>query len=104
MLESCQETIDKLGSQLGERRERRKQLASELELLREDLKAEKVVLGSQVCPAPVLGLPAGASCLWMLHETSPGAPQAHCLASLDAFLQLSHFETFGRGFSIQLLS
>ncbi|XP_064326427.1 coiled-coil domain-containing protein 30 isoform X4 [Phalacrocorax carbo] len=48
MLESCQETIEKLGSQLGERRERRKQLASELELLREDLKAEKVVLGSQV--------------------------------------------------------
>ncbi|XP_014743928.1 PREDICTED: coiled-coil domain-containing protein 30 isoform X3 [Sturnus vulgaris] len=47
MLESCQETIDKLGSQLGERRERRKQLASELELLWEDLKAEKVVLGSQ---------------------------------------------------------
>ncbi|XP_038015479.1 coiled-coil domain-containing protein 30 isoform X1 [Motacilla alba alba] len=50
MLESCQETIDKLGSQLGERRERRKQLASELELLREDLKAEKVVLGSQGLP------------------------------------------------------
>ncbi|RLV95568.1 hypothetical protein DV515_00012850 [Chloebia gouldiae] len=50
MLESCQETIDKLGSQLGERRERRKQLASELELLREDLKAEKVVLGSQDLP------------------------------------------------------
>ncbi|CAN8198565.1 unnamed protein product [Coccothraustes coccothraustes] len=49
MLESCQETIDKLGSQLGERRERRKQLASELELLREDLKAEKV-LGSQGLP------------------------------------------------------
>ncbi|XP_069730588.1 coiled-coil domain-containing protein 30 [Phaenicophaeus curvirostris] len=48
MLESCQETIEKLGSQLGQRRERRKQLASELELLREDLKAEKVVLGSQV--------------------------------------------------------
>ncbi|XP_072739997.1 coiled-coil domain-containing protein 30 isoform X8 [Ciconia boyciana] len=47
MLESCQETIEKLGSQLGERRERRKQLASELELLREDLKAEKKVLGSQ---------------------------------------------------------
>ncbi|XP_066190612.1 coiled-coil domain-containing protein 30 [Sylvia atricapilla] len=47
MLESCQETIAKLGSQLGERRERKKQLASELELLREDLKAEKVVLGSQ---------------------------------------------------------
>uniref|UniRef100_A0A8C3NKJ8 Coiled-coil domain containing 30 n=1 Tax=Geospiza parvula TaxID=87175 RepID=A0A8C3NKJ8_GEOPR len=46
MLESCQETLDKLGSQLGERRERRKQLASELELLREDLKAEKG-LGSQ---------------------------------------------------------
>ncbi|XP_009705979.1 PREDICTED: coiled-coil domain-containing protein 30-like [Cariama cristata] len=44
MLESCQETIEKLGSQLGERRERRKQLASELELLREDLKAEKVGL------------------------------------------------------------
>ncbi|KAM9521260.1 coiled-coil domain-containing protein 30 isoform 1-T1 [Guaruba guarouba] len=48
MLKSCQETIEKLGSQLGERRERRKQLASELELLREDLKAEKKVLGSQV--------------------------------------------------------
>ncbi|XP_075629511.1 coiled-coil domain-containing protein 30 isoform X4 [Balearica regulorum gibbericeps] len=47
MLESCQETIEKLGSQLGERRERRKQLASELELLREDLKAEQKVLGSQ---------------------------------------------------------
>ncbi|KAM6046275.1 coiled-coil domain-containing protein 30 isoform 6-T6 [Chlamydotis macqueenii] len=47
MLESCQETIEKLGSQLGERRERRKQLASELEQLREDLKAEKKVLGSQ---------------------------------------------------------
>ncbi|XP_027659122.2 coiled-coil domain-containing protein 30 isoform X6 [Falco biarmicus] len=46
MLESCQETIEKLGSQLGERRERRKQLASELELLRQDLKAEKKVLGS----------------------------------------------------------
>ncbi|KAM9630998.1 coiled-coil domain-containing protein 30 isoform 13-T20 [Morphnus guianensis] len=41
MLESCQETIEKLGSQLGERRQWRKQLASELELLREDLKAEK---------------------------------------------------------------
>ncbi|RMB89725.1 hypothetical protein DUI87_33922 [Hirundo rustica rustica] len=50
ILESCQETIDKLGSQLGERREWRKQLASELELLREDLKAEKVVLGSQGLP------------------------------------------------------
>ncbi|XP_074748764.1 coiled-coil domain-containing protein 30 isoform X2 [Strix uralensis] len=48
MLESCQETIEKLGSHLGERREWRKQLASELELLREDLKAEKKVLGSQV--------------------------------------------------------
>ncbi|XP_074017532.1 coiled-coil domain-containing protein 30 [Numenius arquata] len=48
MLETCQETIEKLGSQLGERRERRKQLASELELLREDLKAERKVLGSQV--------------------------------------------------------
>ncbi|XP_014802400.1 PREDICTED: coiled-coil domain-containing protein 30 isoform X5 [Calidris pugnax] len=47
MLETCQETIEKLGSQLGERRERRKQLASELELLREDLKAERKVLGSQ---------------------------------------------------------
>ncbi|KAM9630988.1 coiled-coil domain-containing protein 30 isoform 7-T10 [Morphnus guianensis] len=43
MLESCQETIEKLGSQLGERRQWRKQLASELELLREDLKAEKKV-------------------------------------------------------------
>ncbi|XP_021273446.1 coiled-coil domain-containing protein 30 isoform X3 [Numida meleagris] len=41
MLQSCQETIEKLGSQLGERREWRKQLASELEMLREDLKAEK---------------------------------------------------------------
>ncbi|XP_075293500.1 uncharacterized protein LOC142363365 isoform X1 [Opisthocomus hoazin] len=50
MLESCQETIEKLGSQLGERRERRKQLASELELLREDLKAEKKALGSQGLP------------------------------------------------------
>ncbi|KAM6241190.1 coiled-coil domain-containing protein 30 isoform 2-T2 [Porphyrio hochstetteri] len=48
MLESCQETIEKLGTQLGERRERRKQLASELELLREDLKAEQKVLDSQV--------------------------------------------------------
>ncbi|KAM6371542.1 coiled-coil domain-containing protein 30 [Pluvialis apricaria] len=48
MLETCQETIEKLGSQLGERRERRKQLVSELELLREDLKAEKKVLGSPV--------------------------------------------------------
>ncbi|KAM4646775.1 coiled-coil domain-containing protein 30 [Amazona ochrocephala] len=47
MLKSCQETIEKLGSQLGERRERRRQLASELELLREDLKAEKKALGSQ---------------------------------------------------------
>ncbi|XP_059685802.1 coiled-coil domain-containing protein 30 [Gavia stellata] len=47
MLESCQETIEKLGSQLGERRERRKQLASELELLREDLKAEKKAWDSQ---------------------------------------------------------
>ncbi|KAM6108882.1 LOW QUALITY PROTEIN: coiled-coil domain-containing protein 30 [Pterocles gutturalis] len=47
MLESCQETIDKLGNQLGERRERRKQLVSELELLREDLKAEKKGLSSQ---------------------------------------------------------
>ncbi|XP_075293400.1 uncharacterized protein LOC142363353 [Opisthocomus hoazin] len=50
MLESCQETIEKLGTQLGERRERRKQLASELELLREDLKAEKKALGSQGLP------------------------------------------------------
>ena len=65
MLESCQETIEKLGCQLGERRERRKQLASELELLREDLKAEKKVLGSQVRIAPAVGLPARGSCLWM---------------------------------------
>jgi len=65
MLESCQETIEKLGSQLGEQRERRKQLASELELLREDLKAEKKALGSQVGVAPAVGLPAGGSCLWM---------------------------------------
>ncbi|XP_071623103.1 coiled-coil domain-containing protein 30 isoform X2 [Heliangelus exortis] len=41
ILESCQETIEKLGSQLGERREWRKQLGSELELQEEDLKAEK---------------------------------------------------------------
>ncbi|KAM6312939.1 LOW QUALITY PROTEIN: coiled-coil domain-containing protein 30 [Podargus strigoides] len=54
MLESCQETIEKLGSRLGERRERRKQLASELEVLREDLKAEKAALGS-------LGLPEAKS-------------------------------------------
>ncbi|XP_062449399.1 coiled-coil domain-containing protein 30 isoform X5 [Rhea pennata] len=47
MLESCQEKIEKLGSQLGERRERRKQLASELELLREDLKAEKKSLSEE---------------------------------------------------------
>nr|XP_013799152.1 PREDICTED: coiled-coil domain-containing protein 30-like isoform X4 [Apteryx mantelli mantelli] len=47
MLESCQETIEKLGSQLGERRERRKQLASELEMLREDLKAEKKSLSEE---------------------------------------------------------
>lgn len=65
MLETCQETIEKLGSQLGERRERRKQLASELELLREDLKAEKKVLGSPVRIAPAAGLPAGGSRLWM---------------------------------------
>ncbi|KAM9370165.1 coiled-coil domain-containing protein 30 [Phaethornis superciliosus] len=43
MLESCQETIEKLGSHLGERREWRKQLVSELELQGEDLKAEKKV-------------------------------------------------------------
>ncbi|XP_068271177.1 coiled-coil domain-containing protein 30-like [Nyctibius grandis] len=48
MLESCQETVEKLGSQLGEQREWRKLLAPELELLREDLKAEEKVLGSQV--------------------------------------------------------
>ncbi|XP_074748767.1 coiled-coil domain-containing protein 30 isoform X5 [Strix uralensis] len=47
MLESCQETIEKLGSHLGERREWRKQLASELELLREDLKAEKKSLSNE---------------------------------------------------------
>lgn len=63
MLESCQETIEKLGSQLGERRERRKQLASELELLREGLKAEKKILGSEVGTAPTAGLPAGGSFL-----------------------------------------
>ncbi|XP_071623104.1 coiled-coil domain-containing protein 30 isoform X3 [Heliangelus exortis] len=48
ILESCQETIEKLGSQLGERREWRKQLGSELELQEEDLKAEKKSL-SESC-------------------------------------------------------
>lgn len=72
MLESCQETIEKLGSQLGERRERRKQLASELELLREDLKAEKKVLGSQVRAAAAVGLPGGGNAL-RFHPTSPAA-------------------------------
>ncbi|XP_061869242.1 coiled-coil domain-containing protein 30 [Colius striatus] len=47
MLESCQEATEKLGSHLGERREWPKQLTAELEVLPEDLKAEKVALGSQ---------------------------------------------------------
>ncbi|XP_050838532.1 coiled-coil domain-containing protein 30 isoform X1 [Serinus canaria] len=79
MLESCQETIDKLGSQLGERRERRKQLASELELLREDLKAEKV-LGSQ-------GLPDSHSELTGHINTFPGLQRAS--ASRD-LVDVSH--------------
>ncbi|XP_027567601.2 coiled-coil domain-containing protein 30 isoform X3 [Pipra filicauda] len=65
MLESCQETIDKLGNHLGEQRERRRQLISELELLREDLKAEKGVLGSQGSPDSQLELPSHSN-------TSPG--------------------------------
>ncbi|XP_008936976.1 PREDICTED: coiled-coil domain-containing protein 30 [Merops nubicus] len=48
MLESCQETIEKLGSQLGKQRERRRQLASELELLRGDLEPERKAWGSEV--------------------------------------------------------
>uniref|UniRef100_A0A8D2MSS0 Coiled-coil domain containing 30 n=1 Tax=Zonotrichia albicollis TaxID=44394 RepID=A0A8D2MSS0_ZONAL len=74
MLESCQETIDKLGSQLGERRERRKQLASELELLREDLKAEKV-LGSQ-------GLPDSHSQLPGHKNTFPNLQRASAIRDL----------------------
>ncbi|XP_062363776.1 coiled-coil domain-containing protein 30 [Cinclus cinclus] len=80
MLESCQETIDKLGSQLGERREQRKQLASELELLWEDLKAEKVVLGSQ-------GLPDSHSELTSHISTFPSLQRAS--ASRD-LVDLSH--------------
>uniref|UniRef100_A0A8C3NHD9 Coiled-coil domain containing 30 n=1 Tax=Geospiza parvula TaxID=87175 RepID=A0A8C3NHD9_GEOPR len=79
MLESCQETLDKLGSQLGERRERRKQLASELELLREDLKAEKG-LGSQ-------GLPDSHSELTGHINTSPSLQRAS--ASRD-LVEVSH--------------
>ncbi|KAM7030687.1 coiled-coil domain-containing protein 30 isoform 2-T2 [Acridotheres tristis] len=70
MLESCQETIDKLGSQLGERREWRKQLASELELLWEDLKAEKVVLGSQGLPDSHSELTSHISTFPSLQRTS----------------------------------
>ncbi|XP_066059028.1 coiled-coil domain-containing protein 30 isoform X2 [Chamaea fasciata] len=70
MLESCQETIDKLGSQLGERRERRKQLASELELLREDLKADKVVLGSQDLPESHSELTSHINTFLSLQRTS----------------------------------
>jgi len=62
MLQSCQETIEKLGSQLGERREWRKQLASELELLREDLKTEKKVLGSQMCTSYRFALVSQEEC------------------------------------------
>ncbi|XP_051493642.1 coiled-coil domain-containing protein 30 [Apus apus] len=47
MLESCQEMIEKLGNQLGEQREWRKQFAFELELQQEDLKAEKKLMGGQ---------------------------------------------------------
>uniref|UniRef100_A0A8C0UR89 Coiled-coil domain containing 30 n=1 Tax=Cyanistes caeruleus TaxID=156563 RepID=A0A8C0UR89_CYACU len=70
MLENCQETIDKLGSQLGERRERRKQLAFELELLRKDLKAEKVVLGSQGLPDSHLELTSHINTFPSLQRTS----------------------------------
>ncbi|XP_015504009.2 coiled-coil domain-containing protein 30 [Parus major] len=70
MLENCQETIDKLGSHLGERRERRKQLASELELLRKDLKAEKVVLGSQGLPDSHLELTSHINTFPNLQRTS----------------------------------
>ncbi|XP_009994857.1 PREDICTED: coiled-coil domain-containing protein 30 [Chaetura pelagica] len=47
MLESCQEMIEKLGNQLGEQREWRKQFAFELKLQQEDLKAEKKFMGGQ---------------------------------------------------------
>ncbi|XP_016158996.1 PREDICTED: coiled-coil domain-containing protein 30 isoform X2 [Ficedula albicollis] len=70
MLESCQETIDRLGSQLGERREQGKQLASELELLWEDLKAEKVVLGSQGLPDSHSELTSHISTFPSLQRTS----------------------------------
>ncbi|XP_042650337.1 coiled-coil domain-containing protein 30 isoform X4 [Tyto alba] len=45
--EKQEEKIERFGSHLGEQREGRRQLASEFELLQEDLKAEKVS-GSQV--------------------------------------------------------
>ncbi|XP_029818269.1 coiled-coil domain-containing protein 30 [Manacus vitellinus] len=80
MLESCQETIDKLGNHLGEQRERRRQLISELELLREDLKAEKGVLGSQGFPDSQLELPGHSN-------TSPGLQRAS--ASRD-LVDVSH--------------
>ncbi|KAM6046159.1 coiled-coil domain-containing protein 30 [Theristicus caerulescens] len=82
MLESCQETIEKLGSQLGERRERRKQLASELELLREDLKAEKKVLGSQ-------GLPDSKSEFTNHCNNFPGLQAGISLISRD-LINVSH--------------
>ncbi|XP_026718468.1 coiled-coil domain-containing protein 30 isoform X3 [Athene cunicularia] len=69
MLESCQETIEKLGSHLGERREWRKQLASELELLREDLKAEKV-LSSQGLPDSKSELTSHCNSFLNLQRTS----------------------------------
>ncbi|XP_064534787.1 coiled-coil domain-containing protein 30 isoform X4 [Pseudopipra pipra] len=80
MLESCQETIDKLGNHLGEQRERRRQLISELELLREDLKAEKGVLGSQGFPDSQLELPSHSN-------TSPGLQRTS--ASRD-LMDVSH--------------
>ncbi|XP_071431745.1 coiled-coil domain-containing protein 30 isoform X2 [Pithys albifrons albifrons] len=70
MLESCQETIDRLGSQLGEQRERRKQLVCELELLREDLKAERGALGSQGFPDSQLELPSHCNTSLSLQRTS----------------------------------
>ncbi|XP_027558724.1 coiled-coil domain-containing protein 30 [Neopelma chrysocephalum] len=83
MLESCQETIDKLGNHLVERRERRRQLVSELELLREDLKAEKGVLGSQGFPDSQLELPSHSN-------TSPGLQRTSASRDLVAVSHEKH--------------
>lgn len=83
MLQSCQETIEKLGNQLGERREWRKQLASELELLREDLKAEKV-LSSQMCTSYRFALHSQEECC---EHSSLGSGQCSSRGSCMQFLQ-----------------